>query len=146
MKIFAKIMIIIVIIIVTIKVTFLYPAVGQVREKITLIESEVINMGYTPNWVIISEKRSEWYNSILKNSAKNSYHLKGMAIDIFIFDVDGNNKFTYDDIRIIERANDIVERKNPNLKGGFGTYMKSGQLSKRMVHIDVRGYKKRFFK
>lgn len=114
----------------------------EVRQKLSLLKKEIIDMGYTPNWIIISGKRPAFYNKILPNAAKDSYHLKGQAIDIYIFDIDGDYTFTDNDIKLLERANSKVEKNNPKLMGGFGTY--SGKLSKRMVHLDTRGYPKRF--
>ena len=127
--------------------TVLSPTEGSIKEKLNLIEIEVKKMGYTPNWVVISEKRSDFANNLLPLSAKNgkSYHLKGKAIDIFVFDVNGDNEFNSKDVKIIETANNTVERRNPKLKGGFGTYMKKGYLNKHMIHLDTRGYHHRYY-
>lgn len=114
----------------------------EIRQKLSLIKKEIIDMGYTPNWIIISGKRPAFYNKLLPNAAKDSYHLKGQAIDIYIFDIDGDYTFTDNDIRLVELANSKVERNNPKLMGGFGTY--SGKFAKRMIHLDTRGYPKRF--
>ena len=40
--------------------TILSPAEGSIKEKLNLIEIEIKKMGYKPNWVVISEKRSNW--------------------------------------------------------------------------------------
>jgi uncharacterized protein YcbK (DUF882 family) len=134
-----------IVVLITLKLIFLYPANEKVKLKLLLIESEVSRMGYKTNWIVISEKRHKWYNSLLMNSAKNSIHLSGDAIDIYVFDVDGDNKFTYKDVKIIEKACRNVEREFPELIGGFGSYMKKGFFSKNMVHIDTRGYYKRWY-
>ena len=127
--------------------TIVSPAKGSIKEKLNLIEIEIKKMGYNPNWVVISEKRTELVNNLLPLSAKKgkSYHLKGMAIDIFVFDVNGDNKFDIKDVKIIETANNTVERKTPKLKGGFGTYMNKGYLNKHMIHLDTRGYHHRYY-
>jgi uncharacterized protein YcbK (DUF882 family) len=100
----------------------LLPANTEVNLKLDLIKTEVEKMGYNPKFFIISGKRSDSYNKLLPNSAKKSYHLKGMAIDIYVIDIDGDFDFDQDDIKILKRANKLVESKNPSLKGGFGTY------------------------
>jgi len=131
--------------IISLKIIFLYPANEKVQLKLMLIESEVSRLGYRTNWVVISEKRHPWYNKLLMNSSKNSLHLKGDAIDIYVFDVDWDNRFTKKDVEIIEQATKSVEKEFPELVGGFGTYMKKGFFSKRMIHIDTRGYYKRWY-
>ncbi len=71
-----------------------------------------------------SGKRSKWYNDFLK-TVKNSQHLKGNAIDIIGFDIDGDWLFNEKDISILERINANVEKNHPRLTGAFGTYEKS---------------------
>ena len=113
-------------------------------KKLNLIKEEVSKMGYHNRWIVISGHRSEWYNSRLSNADKESYHLKGMAIDIYVFDINGNWKFDLEDISILMKANDEVERKNPKLVGAFGTYLSGGYFTKRMIHFDTRGFKRKY--
>lgn len=113
-------------------------------KKLNLIKEEVSRMGYHNRWMVISGHRSEWYNSRLPNANKESYHLKGMAIDIYVFDINGNWKFDREDISILMKANDEVERKNPKLVGAFGTYLSGGYFTKRMIHFDTRGFKRKY--
>lgn len=131
---------------VIIKLFFFYPSDNDIQFKLKLIKNEISRKGYNTNWVIISEKRSKLYNDILSNSSKDSYHLKGKAIDIYIFDINGDKDFNYQDIEIIKSANDEVEKQYPRLKGAFGTYTNKGKLSRRMIHLDVRGYSKSYNK
>ena len=110
----------------------------KVLTKLRMIEDEVYRRGYDPNWIIISGKRSQWYNDILRLSAKNSQHVKGNAVDIYVFDVDCDGKFTKKDIEIVRLANISVEKNFPEYKGFFNTYLNKGIFAKRMIHIDVR--------
>ena len=127
-----------------VKLTFFLPSNKDVTFKLKMIRNEIIKRGYNDNWFIISGKRSSWYNNLLLNSAKNSHHLNGDAIDIYVFDIDGDGVFTSKDIRIFESANNHVESTYPKLTGALGTYRSKGYLTKHMIHIDTRGYKKRY--
>ena len=135
---------IILILLITVKFLFFYPANSNVNYKLYLIKNEISKRGYTNNWFIISGKRHSWYNKILLNSSKKSYHLKGDAIDIYVLDIDNDGIFDSKDIQIIESANKEVELNHPELIGALGTYTNKGYFSKHMIHIDTRGYKKRY--
>ena len=133
-------------IILLIKILFFLPGNGQVNYKLNLIENEISKRGYNNNWFIISGKRSSWYNNILSNSAKDSYHLKGEAIDIYVIDLNGDKVFNLEDIKIFESVNNYVESNHPELIGALGTYTTKGYFTRHMIHIDVRGYKKKYNK
>jgi len=111
----------------------------SIKTKVQLVKESLKKSGYTPKWVVISEKRSEKFNSLLSNSAKKSHHLCGNAIDVFIIDIDGDGNFNQKDLDIVAIHNKKVEKNNPKLKGGFGTYT-SKDIAKRMIHFDTRGY------
>ena len=117
-----------------------------ILEKLSLIEKDLEERNYNASWVIISQKRGPIFNSILSNSAKESYHLKGIAIDIYVFDINGDGTFDTSDIKILESSNNSVEKKNPELIGAFGHYFlkKNGYFTKHMIHIDTRGKKIRY--
>lgn len=123
---------------------FFLPSNPKVNLKLSKIENEISKRGYTNNWFIISGKRSKWYNNLLSNSSKNSNHLRGNAIDVYVIDIDGDGEHTKKDIEIFESVNNYVESNNPELVGAFGTYTNRGSFSKHMIHIDTRGYKKRY--
>ena len=127
-----------------IKVVFFFPANSNVNYKLYLIKNEISKRGYTNNWFIISSKRHSLYNKILLNSTKKSYHLKGDAIDIYVLDIDNDGVFNSNDIKIIESANKEVELNHPELIGALGTYTTKGYFTRHMIHIDTRGYKKRY--
>ena len=57
--------------------------------------------------------KDEILNSKLSKSAKKSNHLKGIAIDIYIFDINGDGRFNDVDIAILENSNNKVEREHP---------------------------------
>ena len=120
----------------------------DVIRKLDLIKNELKSKNYKTKWVIISQKRNVFINNLLQNSAKKSYHLKGKAIDIYVFDINGDNYFDIKDIKILEKANNNVEKKYPELKGAFGDYFidKNGYFTKHMIHIDTRGFKIRYTK
>jgi hypothetical protein len=79
-----------------------------------------------------------------KNSP--SWHLKGKAIDVYVFDINGDNLFNKKDISILEQANKVVEKEHPELIGGFGDYFLdiNGYFTKHMIHFDTRGYRHRY--
>jgi hypothetical protein len=124
--------------------TLLSPANELIRKKVDLIEDEIIKKGYRPNWIVISEKRSKIYNSILSNSSKTSHHLTGKAIDVYVFDINGDGTFDKKDISIVLNANNTVEKQHPELVGSFGTYTNKGYLTKHMIHLDVSGRKHKY--
>lgn len=111
----------------------------KIKTKVQLIKESLIDAGYNPRWFTISEKRNKIFNSLLANSAKKSHHLHGNAIDVYVIDIDGDGKFTQTDLDIVKRHNNRVERRNPHLRGGFGTYT-SKSIAKHMIHFDTRGY------
>jgi hypothetical protein len=111
----------------------------KVKTKVKLVKEALEKDGYNVKWFTISEKRNKIFNALLPNSAKKSHHLKGNAIDVFVIDIDGDGTFTNKDLDIVKKYNRKVERRNPSLKGAFGTY-KSKPVSKHMIHFDTRGY------
>ncbi|MFM7588419.1 MAG: hypothetical protein ACKO55_04820 [Bacteroidota bacterium] len=124
----------------------------EITRKFELIKIELKSKGYKASWIIISQKRLSFFNDLLPNSAKNknspSWHLKGKAIDIYVFDINGDNMFNNEDISIIEQANDVVEKEHPDLIGGLGDYIddKHDYFTRHMIHFDTRGYKHRYHK
>ena len=119
------------------------PANPEVRKKLWLIDRKLDERGLRRWYFVSSGRRSAWYNNLL-GTVKNSHHLKGKAIDIFVLDVDGDWVFDSRDISILEDVNREVEREHPELVGAFGTYRKEGGLYANMVHIDTRGRRVRY--
>lgn len=122
----------------------------EITRKLQLLKLELNSKGYETRWIIISQKRLSFFNDLLPNSAKNkkspSWHLKGKAIDVYVFDINGDNLFNKEDISIIEQANKVVEKENPELIGGLGDYFldKNGYFTKHMIHFDTRGHRHRY--
>jgi len=108
-------------------------------DKLSLIEDKIASEGYHARWFVISGHRDEWYNSILPNSAKKSFHIKDKAIDIYVIDIDGDWDFDSSDIEIIYKVTKSIEGDNPKSSGGFGTYTNRGYFSRHMIHFDTRG-------
>jgi hypothetical protein len=113
----------------------------EVERKLALIEEELKSKNFKPYWVIISQKRNKLFNGILKKAVSNSNHLDGIAIDIFVFDINGDFSFNEKDYEIIYSAIKTVEKKHPELKGALGSYTRkeNGFLTKHMIHIDTGG-------
>jgi len=110
----------------------------KVRRKVSLIREAMERDGYEVKWITISEKRNRIYNSLLANSAKKSHHLEGNAIDVFVFDIDGDGRFDKRDVDVVRRYNKMVENRHPELKGALGSYL-SKPIAKRMIHFDTGG-------
>jgi len=118
----------------------------EITRKLELIKFELNSKGYKTRWIIISQKRLSFFNDLLRNSEKNSWHLKGKAIDVYVLDINGDNLFNKEDISIIEQANKVVEKEHPELIGGLGDYFldKNDYFTKHMIHFDTRGYRRRY--
>ena len=112
--------------------------------KDKLLKEKLVKKGFTADYTRISGKRSKWLNELLPLSAKNSTHLSGQAIDILVGDVNNDKKEDAEDIKIVVACLEEIEKENPTLVGGIGTYLKKGSFSKKMVHFDVRGTKARW--
>ena len=114
------------------------PANPEIRKKLSLIDRKLDEKGFRRWYFVSSGRRSQWYNDLL-GTVKKSYHIRGMAIDIVVLDIDGDWVFDNRDISILEGINREVEREHPELVGAFGTYRKEGGLYANMVHLDTRG-------
>ena len=120
----------------------------EVKMKVQLLEQELHAQNYSPKWVVISQKRSKLFNSSLAKSAQKSQHLEGKAIDLYVFDVNGDWIFNEVDVDILYQAIKKIEKTNPELVGGFGIYLKAGNpyLTRHMIHIDIRPIHTKFYK
>ena len=127
-------------------VSGLVGAQPKVQLKLELIEKELKAQQHQPRWLNISQKRNSFFNGLLNKSKSKSQHLQGKAIDIYVFDIDGDNEFNHRDIKIFEAAVNKVEYDYPGLRGGLGDYFlrQNSYLTRHMIHIDTRGKTTRY--
>lgn len=111
----------------------------DVHVKVDKIRDKLIALGYSPKWVIISQKRNVIYNNLLYNSVKNgkSKHLTGKAIDLYVFDINGDWVYDSKDFEIIQKASNKIDKEDPHSKCQVIHYLTKGKFSKRMVHIEI---------
>lgn len=107
--------------------------------KNKLIKEKIISKGHKYRVIRISSFRNEKENNLLPLSAKNSFHLHGKAIDVIVLDINNDFRVNNKDVDLFLSIIKEVERENPKLIGGIGTY-KNSWYSKQMVHFDTRGY------
>ncbi len=111
----------------------------SVHNKVNAIKIELKEQGYSPKWIIISQKRYKLYNSLLVNSLKNgkSKHLKGEAIDLYIYDINADGRYDMNDFEIFKKASHKIEKVNKKMKGGVYHYLGKGFFSRRMIHVEL---------
>lgn len=115
------------------------PGDKRVMQKKRLIETRLAQKGYKGGFIIISQKRHQWYNSLLTNSIDRSNHLKGLAMDLWVMDLDGNGKWERNDIDLMVETINEIDREHPELAGWINTYTDKGFMASRMVHFDIGG-------
>jgi len=108
----------------------------DVVAKKNRLTRSLIAQGYRPRYIVLSGYRPPWLNQIMPLSARKSSHMKGQAIDLLIFDINGNYRFDNEDLKIVSNTLDAIDRKHPEHRGGVGLYHNSFP---RMVHFDVSG-------
>ena len=113
--------------------------------KESLLKAKLQEQGYAPTLRRISGHRSKVLNKILPLSSKTSYHLKGLAIDVLVGDVNKDKMKDGKDVDLVVKTLEAIHKSNPDLIGGIGTYKKHW-YSRQMVHFDVRGYEARWKK
>ena len=118
----------------------------KVIKKDSLLKVKLKAKGLDIDYTRISGKRSKWLNEILPLSAKNSTHISGQAIDILVGDINKDGSKNEQDVKLVISCLEEIERENPTLVGGLGTYLTKDKVSRRMVHFDVRGTKARWNK
>ncbi|KAB7732953.1 DUF882 domain-containing protein [Rudanella paleaurantiibacter] len=108
----------------------------RVWQKKRLLDRYLTERGYQTHYVLLSGYRPPWLNRLMPLSARKSVHQQGQAIDLFVFDINGNDRFDPADLRILSDALDHLDRQHPRYRGGVGLYRQSFP---RMVHFDVSG-------
>ena len=110
----------------------------RVHNKLAFIKEQLYLQGHNPQWIIISQKRGYLYNLILHwkgTAVKNSEHLHGNAIDVFVLDIDGDGTYTYSDYELMQKAGKLYDKKI-NRRGVVAHYFyKGNSLDKHMVHL-----------
>lgn len=109
----------------------------KIQRKKELIALKLIENGYD-GYIRISEKRYKWFNDLLSNSISNSHHLKGMAVDFWVMDLNGDGNWDKTDVELMVKTIKEVEKENPEVAGWTATYFNSGKLARRMVHTGVQ--------
>jgi len=123
-----------------------YAAVdSRLLDKLELIFDEISSWhggkGRAPVEVDVhSGFRTPLYNRRVPRAAGDSRHQYGDAADIAI-DANRDGRITAKDVRLIELAVEIVEKKYPDLVGGLGVYTQNGSS---YAHVDARGKRARW--
>lgn len=100
------------------------------------LQNELDRQGYNKwGFGITNGHRHPRYNERI-GGAKLSRHIMGEAIDIRVYDIDRNGKYTQKDKDIVLK---ILEEKIIKDNGGIGRYPGT-----RAIHFDVRGYRARW--
>lgn len=108
----------------------------DIRLKKNKLDNYLIQKGYKTDYILLSGYRPPWLNKMMPLSAKKSVHQQGKAIDLLLFDINGNGYFDNDDLTIVSNALDHLDKKYPHQRGGVGLYHRSFP---RMIHFDVSG-------
>lgn len=76
---------------------------------------------------------------MLKNSVKKgkSRHLKGKAIDLFIFDINDDKKYDMEDFELIKKVEAKCEKTNPKINGRVYNYFGRGSFTQHMIHVEI---------
>jgi hypothetical protein len=123
-------------------------------DKLELVLSALESFGVeTRNVSVLSGFRSPQYNArgAGEGMAQSSRHQFGDAADIIIDanrdgrmdDLNGDGRTTFEDLRVLDRAVQLIESRYPELVGGLGLYHAMGP-SGPFAHIDVRGSRARW--
>ncbi len=109
----------------------------DVQRKEKALNKVLRKQGYKPRYFLLSGYRPHWLNQLMPLAAKNSDHQRGKAIDLFVIDIDGNGQFNDQDLDILAKTVNTMDKNNPGQQGGVGLYQKSFS---RMFHFDVSGH------
>lgn len=121
-------------------------------DKLELIIHEMVEMGYDVRQLhVMSGFRTPQYNAGGEGRASNSRHQYGDAADIYVDndgdgqldDINRDGRVNLEDMRLIVRAAERVERKYPSLVGGVGGYPATSAHPP-FVHVDTRGVQARW--
>ena len=102
------------------------------------LQDELQRKGYDRNAFTINNAHRHPSHNKEIGGASVSYHIRGQAIDLTIWDINKDGIPTQEDKKIVL---DILDKKIIKDKGGIGRYPWS-----MVVHFDVRGHKARWDK
>ena len=108
----------------------------RVRAKERRLAKTLAQAGHKPAYWLISGYRPPWLNRLMPLSVPKSDHQRGLAIDLWIGDVDQDGHWTDADVQLVANAIGRMDERDPANRGGLGLYHKSAP---RMVHFDVSG-------
>lgn len=117
---------------------------SEVVEYYSLLKSNLEEKGYKSNLLVVCTNRSKVENFFYQKisvAASKSQHLKDKAIDILVFDVNGDGSINSKDVDMVY---DLLDKEIIKDFGGVGTYKNQGSFIKQMIHIDCRGTKARW--
>jgi uncharacterized protein YcbK (DUF882 family) len=128
----------------------------RLLDKLELTIQELERMGHpVENVGIISGFRTPHYNlhgGDASGRGSLSRHMYGDAMDFYIDnvgdgrmdDLNGDGRIDVEDLRVIARAAEAVERRHPRLVGGIGIYPPRRGSHSGFVHLDTRGFRARW--
>ncbi|MFM7328618.1 MAG: hypothetical protein ACKO3B_07785 [Bacteroidota bacterium] len=111
------------------------------------LKSELHRKGYADRLLVISTKRMPWHNrllAIMNGASPESLHLKGTAMDFLVLDINRDGRADTQDVDIVY---DLLDKFIIGNKGGIGTYkMDKWFFNRQSIHIDCRGFRRRWIK
>lgn len=137
-----SVIVILVLLVVFLAATSLSSVNDEVKALYKELKIEVKSEGYKANFFPISGKRPKFFNRFLPLAMEESEHFNGNALDIFVLDINEDQRINNEDVKIVY---DILDQKIVKDKGAVGQYIDSASfLGKQMVHFDNRGEKVRW--
>jgi len=108
----------------------------KLPKAILQLQQELEAKGYDPEGFSITYGHRHPQRNEAVKGASSSKHILGQAIDLVVYDIDQNGRYSDADKQILL---DIAEKEVIKDKGGIGRYPGT-----RTVHLDVRGYRARW--
>jgi hypothetical protein len=125
----------------------------ELIDKLELVIAELERTGHpVTHMTVMSGFRTPQYNGPGGDGRSSvSRHMYGDAADVFVDndgdgnmdDLNGDRRVDHRDAQVIHEAAERVERRHPDLVGGFGVY-KATSGHGPFAHVDVRGRRARW--
>lgn len=71
------------------------------RAKERRLAEALLQAGHQPSYWLISGYRPPWLNRLMPLSAKKSYHQQGLAVDVWVGDVDQDGRWTDNELVVL---------------------------------------------